>query len=128
MPAWSAGRAGEDLLHGDAVAAVVADLVLDARAQVGHVDAQEAGIGALVDARVLLERGDDVANGVRGNREADALRVGRLDGRLVHADDLAVDVDQRAAGVAGVDRSRGLKQTLEVDLRAVFGRRSARSG
>ena len=53
------GRSAEDLLHGHAAVAVIADLVLHAGAEVGHVDAEEAGVGALVRAGVLLERRHD---------------------------------------------------------------------
>ena len=38
----------------------------------------------------------------------------------VHADDLAVEVDQRSAGVAGVDRGVGLDVILVVVVRAEF--------
>ena len=80
-----------------------------------------AGVGALVDARILEQRGHASRRCSRGSRSR-SLRVGRLDRGLVDADHLAVDVDQRAAGVAGIDRRRGLEQAFEVDLAAAFGR------
>ena len=53
---------------------------------------------------------------VDGDGEADALVAAGVagDGR-VDADDLAVEVDQRAAAVAGVDGGVGLQEVLEAD-------------
>ncbi|CDN45284.1 hypothetical protein BN871_HA_00060 [Paenibacillus sp. P22] len=54
----------------------------------------------------------DFLDRARRNREADALRV-RADGGI-DADDFAVHVDQRTAGVAGVDGGVRLQQMLVV--------------
>src|SRR5258708_7820638 len=55
--------------------------------------------------------GDHAAHHVHGNREADALRAaGAREDRGVDADQAAVDVDQRAAGVARIDRRVGLDE------------------
>ena len=48
-------RAGDDLLHPDAAGAAVADLILEPGRQFGHLDAEEARVGSLVDARILQE-------------------------------------------------------------------------
>ena len=57
----------------------------------------------------------DLDDGVGGHGEAHALIAARLgeDGG-VDADDLAVHVQQRAAGVAGVDGRVGLDEVLEL--------------
>ena len=48
------------------------------------------------------------------DREADAdVAAGARDDRGVDADELAVQVDERAAGVAGIDRRVGLNEVLE---------------
>jgi hypothetical protein len=58
----------------------------------------------------LLQLIDDHRHRVGGHREADADRAaGRRDDRRVHADDLAVHVEQRAARVALVDGRVGLQ-------------------
>ena len=50
---------------------------------------------------------------VRGNREADAdVAVGHRDDLRVDADELALRVDERAAGVAVVDRRIGLQEVF----------------
>ena len=69
-----------------------------------------------------LGGGDHDAHHVGGDRKADALRAaGAREDRGVDADELAGHVDQRAAGIAGVDRGIGLDEELVVgdaDLRA----------
>ena len=50
-----------------------------------------------------------------GNRKADALRAaGAREDRGVDADELAAEIDQRAAGIAGIDRGVGLDEELIV--------------
>ena len=67
----------------------------------------------------LIEIVVDRDHGVRRHGEADALVAGRLrvDGR-VDADYFAVHVQQRAAGVAGIDGRVGLDEVLELAARA----------
>ena len=113
-------RAGHDL--GDEGALV--DRRLEGRLDVvGHVGqlrrrhAQERLVGvdlALAGLQLL----DDRLGVVDRDREADVLGI--VDDRRVDADDLAVGVDQRAAGVAGVDGGVGLDQAVE--LLALGGR------
>ncbi len=57
----------------------------------------------------------DADDGIGRHGEADALRAHGLgiDGG-VHADDLASHVDERAAGVAGIDGGIGLDEALEL--------------
>ena len=51
----------------------------------------------------------DGDRGLRGNRKADADRAARRrDDRRVDADDLAIEVEQRAAGIAAIDGGVGL--------------------
>ena len=71
---------------------------------------------AALDLAAVPELGDHGLDGVRRDGEAHAHRaaVRRVDGR-VHPDHLALEVEQRAAGVAAVDRGVGLD---EVDVRA----------
>jgi len=67
----------------------------------GHArDAQEAAN----DPAFGHQARQDPTGGARGDREADALGGG--DDRGVDADHLAAGVDERAAGVAGVERGR----------------------
>ena len=61
---------------------------------------------AAADAAVEQELGGDEFGGVDADGEAEALRG--HDGRGVDADDLAARVDERAAGVAGVEGGVGL--------------------
>jgi hypothetical protein len=58
--------------------------------------------------------GHDLGGGAHRNGEADAQRTaaGRQDGR-VDADQAPGGVDERAAGVAGIDRGIGLDEVLE---------------
>ena len=89
----------------------------------GHLRVEGQVVDADPGAGDVLARedlGDDGLGEIDGDGEADALRgagLGRVD-----ADDLAVAIEQRTTGVAGVDGSVGLD---EVD-QAV--RRSGRSG
>src|SRR5262245_38952901 len=86
-------RAGPDLGHGDAV--------LDGR----DLDAEVC----VLDVAVLDELVDDGADGVRGDREADAVVPARVALDLgVDADDAAARVEQWPARVAVVDRRVGL--------------------
>src|SRR4051812_33545047 len=76
-----------------------------------------------VDRLALLEPRHDLLHRVRRDREADAdVAVAGLPGGLdlrVHADHARLEVEQRAAGVARVDRRVGLDDL--VDRRAVGG-------
>ena len=115
MPAFVGGAAGRDLLHECAVGD--GHDVLERLVDGQRVDPQVAA----VDAAGLLEVGDDLLGGVDRHREADAdaaVAAAAAGGDLrVDADDLAGRVDERAAGVAGVDRRVGLQHV--VDLEAV---------
>ena len=71
------------------------------------VDAEEAAD----DLPLLAKLRKDRLERVDRNREPDVL--GRAEDRRVDADDLAVDVEQRPAGVAEVDRRVGLDVVLE---------------
>src|SRR5262249_3434748 len=68
-------------------------------------------VAALAHAQHVGGRAD---HGVHGNGEADALGAG-ADGH-VDADHFAVNVQQRAARIAGVDAGVGLDQLLVGDL------------
>src|SRR5947209_12427621 len=117
-PGLVGGLAGLDLADHDAALVAVVDLRTDVvvdRAE-HHAEIADAGPGTRRVhglARRLGERDRGLGHRVRRDREADALGRRGVGGRLVDADDAAVVVDQRAAGVAGVDRSRGLQETLE---------------
>jgi hypothetical protein len=67
----------------------------------------------------------DRARHVARDREADALVAARArEDRGVDADQLAAQVDERAAGVAGVDRRVGLDEVLVLgDVESAAGRR-----
>src|SRR4051812_47773139 len=57
----------------------------------------------------LLQLLDDGGNRLRGHGKAEADRAaGRRDDQRVDADDLAFEVEQRAAGIAAIDRGVGL--------------------
>src|SRR3954467_9564754 len=91
----------------------------DRRARARAVLGRDAEVG-VVDLAALHELLDDVVDGVRGDGEADAdvarLTGGRGAGALdlrVDADDLAGAVEQRAAGVAGVDGRVGLDDVVD---------------
>ena len=81
---------------------------------VGVVDV-EAEPGVLDEARIEHPV-DDLADAAHGNGEADAGAA--IVDRDVDADDLTVDVEQRAAGVAGIDDGAGLDEVAEVLLAA----------
>ena len=99
--------------------------LLDQYAVLESVDAVdgagEAGAERDADraARHLVAGADEVVvdrdDGIRGHGESDALVAGglRIDGG-VDADDFAVHVEQRAAGVAGIDGCVGLDEVLEL--------------
>src|SRR5215467_9409982 len=75
-----------------------------------HVDADAAA-----NDLAFAELRQQIANRVDRYREADAdvaLRLAVADDRRVHADHLTADVQQRAAGVAGVDRRVGLQHLV----------------
>ena len=66
---------------------------------------------------VAMSCRDDRAHGVRRDREADAVRASRLALDLrVDADDAAAVVEQRAAGVAVVDRGVGLDRVRDREV------------
>ena len=67
----------------------------------------------LADLRRGQQRGEDVARAVNRDREADPLRA--VHDRAVDADQLAQDVDQRAAAVAGIDQRAGLDEAGVMD-------------
>src|SRR6185437_7088731 len=62
---------------------------------------------------ILLQLPDDVLHEVRRDREADTYRPARWreDGGI-HADDIAVHVEQRATGIAAIDRRVGLDEIV----------------
>ena len=79
------------------------------------VGAGHDAVPGAVDAFDREQRGHHLEHLVHGNGEADPLRSGPH--RDVDADHLAIDVEQRAAGVARVDAGVGLDQVV-VSLRA----------
>src|SRR6476661_4795092 len=109
---WGVGR---DRLHEGAVA--------DRQVQPleGLVDRQRAHAQeAAVHAPGLLELRDDLLGGVDRDREADpevaaAAAAAGLDLR-VDADHAARAVDQRASRVAGIDRSVGLQDVVDLEV------------
>src|SRR6185503_13229880 len=102
-----AGPAGADRAHDRAVARGRRDAP-------GH----DAEVRAL-DSLALLEPRDDLADGVRGDGEpdADVAVPGLAGGRdlRVDADHPRARVEERAAGVAGVDRRVGLDHLVDLD-------------
>ena len=109
-------RRGRDLDHLDA--AVAADRSGDARRQRAR-PAGDPDPGA-AHAAVAHQRGDDAAGGrVDGDREAEP---DAGDGG-VDADDVAAAVDERAAGVAGVERRVGLDDVVDDPGRLAGARR-----
>src|SRR5829696_8031715 len=94
--------------HAGALGRAAGDDVLHGRAAVGRERARDAEVGAL-DVLALDERRDDLLDLVDRHGEADAGVAAALTGDLrVHADHAALAVEQRAAGVARVDRGVGL--------------------
>src|SRR5689334_10809906 len=92
--------------------------------QVGLQQARDLGCQRLrlhAERAVLhMAAGDQLAHRIAGavdrNRKADAdIAAGRRVDRRIDADQLAAQVDQRAAGVARVDRRIGLDVVLETD-------------
>ena len=97
-------------------------LVVDAGNQraARRADVQAFGefVGHLLDAHaepaapgfaVFLQLIDDRNGAVRRDRKADADRAaGRRDDRRIDADDFAVEIEQRAAGIAAIDGGVGL--------------------
>ena len=87
---------------------------------VRRLDIQAFGdvVGHLLDAHAepaaprfaeLAKLVDDRDRGLRGHREADADRAaGGRDDRRIDADHLAVEIEQRAAGIAAIDGGVGL--------------------
>ena len=105
------GRAGIDAGQQRAFARAEAELGDDALVHArGKRDAEEAAHG-----RPALEQAaDGVAQQVAGQGEADsAVGAGGRGDLHVDADELAMDVDERAAGVAGIDGRVGLQVILE---------------
>ena len=108
MPASAAGLSGVTLatsaprlLQAQALGDLVGD-VLDMHA--------EPAAPRLAELPQLI---DDLHGAVRGHGKADADRAaGRRDDGGVHADDLAVHVEQRAAGIALVDGGVGLQEVV----------------
>ena len=84
----------------------------------GECDDTERGTAGVA---VLLDVGEDRLGGIDGNGEADAgvLLGAVLGNHRVDADDFALGVEQRAAGVAGVDGGIGLDGVF--DGHAAFG-------
>ena len=81
------------------------DAARDRRRRGGDADRGAA------DAAVARDLAGDEIGGVGGDREADALRA--HDDRRVDADHLAGRGDQRAAGIAGIERRVGLHDVLD---------------
>ena len=80
-----------------------------------HLLEGRSDIGPLEEVVAVLRRLDDRAHHVGGDREADADRAAAAAvDRAVDADQLAAHVDQRAAGIAGIDRRVGLDEEAEV--------------
>ena len=95
----------------------------DARCGVGHAELLgqlrrersdlDVADRAAPDFAVLLQLAEDLAGEVARHGEADALVAAALaEDRRVDADQLAARVDERAAGVAGIDRGVGLDEVL----------------
>ena len=116
--------AGKDALDEDSVIGVEAHLRSEVGADgVGHNAERRAA-----DLSIFCEIGEDGFRGVDGNGEADS---GALIGAIgcdhgVDADDFAVRVEQRTAGVAGVDGCIGLNGVF--NGRAAFAADGANGG
>ena len=81
------------------------DAFVDGDVLPGHADV------AAPDAALLDQPAGDELGRLAADGEADALRRG--DDRGVDADDLAARVEQRAAGVAGIERRVGLQDVVD---------------
>jgi len=109
------GAVGEDALDEDAVVGGEADLLGDVRADGEGDDVERRAAGVAVFFEVV----EDALGGVDGDGKADA---GGLLGAAVgvggdeggDADDLAARVEERAAGVAGVDGGVGLDGVFDL--------------
>src|SRR5579863_3976686 len=111
------GTAGLDLLHENAILESIN--AIDGAGKTGvEGDADRSADDFVAGADEVVVDGD---RDIRGHREPDPLVARRLsvDGRI-HANDLAVHVEQRAAGVSGVDGSVGLNEVLELAGNAGF--------
>src|SRR6185437_4219817 len=88
---------------------VEAEILRDVGGDLLDADAEPAAL----DLAGLLELLDDRAGDRGGNREADAdgAAARRVD-RRVDADHLPGEVDERAAGIAAVDRRVGLQEIV----------------
>src|SRR5262249_41171138 len=87
---------------------------LEPRADVGGLNVDDADTHvAAGDFAVLDQRMHDVLGVVGGNGESDPVVAAgaRCDGR-VDADDFALEIDQRSAGVAGIDGGIGLQKVF----------------
>src|SRR5215472_13816317 len=105
------GAAGLNGLDEHAVLEVI-DTVDRAGEALLELDADGAADDLVAGADEVVVDGDD---GIGGHCETDALVAGRLGvDRGIDADDFAVHVEQRAAGVAGVDGGVGLDEVLEL--------------
>ena len=67
------------------------------------------------DPAIANQSADDELNGIRGDSETQTLRAGN--DRGVHADDFAARVDERPAGVPGVERRVGLNDVVHQPAR-----------
>ena len=115
-------RVGEDAHDdGTALQVVSATLRFFGRERRRH-GADPRGMHLAVLQQIL----DDFLGAIDRNREADALRL-RVD-RHVDADDLSFDVQQRTAGVAGIDRGVGLDEVGERARLILRRNRSAERG
>ncbi len=105
-------RIGRNVADQNAAALIQPELLGETRRHVLNVHAQIAAH----DFAVLDDLVHDVARHVDRNCEADALVAAALarENRRVDADQAAVKVDQRAAGIAGIDRGVGLNEILVV--------------
>ena len=113
MPACSAGEPEQHLRDQCALGTVQAQRLGDIGTDRVGVDSEQAALHRAE----LLELVGDAADHVDRNREADAdVAAGaREDGRG-EADQFAPQVDQRAAGIAGIDGGIGLDEVLEAVL------------
>ena len=115
MPARAAGPSGIDAGDERAARFFEAEAAGDVVIERLDRDADPAARDAAAAQQLL----HDAVGGVGGNGEADAdIAAGRREDGAVHADDVAVEVERRAARVAAIDR--------RVDLHVVDVSRRAR--